>query len=353
MCVCPHSRVIFKVIIITFTYLYIVSSLGKCMDDGNIITLDSTLRAAVSNFFNDRNYSIWTREKYSHGIDRLFAQYDYLDKKRCKKILANSNPNHRALLNLILKSAAEYDIKVPNFKFTTSIKSGRNIPNKRYSIEEIRGIIGSLPTQKSKQFFKCTFSIGSGLRISETIKMKWHRFNWSSWIMNREEPGEFTIVETKRNNSYTVPVPSAIMEILIKKSEEDGSGMEMLYMGDGVGFKKIPSSKDFVFKFDIREFDESNFYEKNEPKKWMHLYVQHVYNYIQYFWIKKYISKHLGHSFKLHSLRHSRSSQLLKEGVDISIISKMLGHKSLSTTMIYLSMTSIEQAKAIKNIPIV
>jgi len=322
-------------------------------ENESIIKLDKDLRVAITNFLNDRNYAIWTKTKYTQGINKLFNQYDYLDKKRCKRILAQPNPNHRALLNLILRSAAEYDIKLPNLKFTNKIRDNRKLPSKRYSIEEIRGIIDSLPNEKARLFFKCTFSIGAGLRISETIKMKWNNFNWASWIKGRGEPGEFTIIETKRGNTYTAPVPSKIMEMLYEKATKNHNNMEPLYLGEGIGFKKIPSSEDFVFKFNIREFDENNYYEKIEPKQWLHLYVQHVYNYIQYFWIKKCISKYLGYPFKLHSLRHARSSQLLREGVDISIISKMLGHKSLSTTMIYLSMSSIEQAKAIKNIPIV
>ncbi len=321
--------------------------------DTNIIVLDDALRSAINNFFNDRNYSIWTREKYSHGINKLFNEYSFLDKKRCKKILRESNPNSRALLNLILKSATEYDINIPNFKFTTAIRNDKSLPGRRYSLEEIKQIINSLPSDNAKLFFRCTFSIGAGLRISETIKMKWHRFNWSIWIKDKSEPGKFTIVETKRNNTYTVPVPSQVMDELYTIALSNGSISKMVYLGEGIGFKKIPSSEDFVFKFDIKDFDSNGFYKRVEPKKWLHMYVTHSYNYIQYFWIKKHISKHLGYTFKLHSLRHARSSQLLREGVDISLISKMLGHKSLSTTMIYLSMTSMEQAKAIKSIPIV
>ena len=37
-----------------------------------------------------------------------------------------------------------------------------------------------------------------------------------------------------------------------------------------------------------------------------------------------------------HGLRHTHAAQLRAEGVDIGIISKQLGHRSISTTAVYL-----------------
>lgn len=40
-------------------------------------------------------------------------------------------------------------------------------------------------------------------------------------------------------------------------------------------------------------------------------------------------------NFKFHDLRHSTATYLFKAGYDLAMIAKVLGHKSLQTTMRY------------------
>jgi len=52
-------------------------------------------------------------------------------------------------------------------------------------------------------------------------------------------------------------------------------------------------------------------------------------------------------SLTTHSLRHSYATHLLEAGEDIQTVQQRLGHKSVSTTMIYLHMAKVEKRQCI------
>jgi site-specific recombinase XerD len=43
---------------------------------------------------------------------------------------------------------------------------------------------------------------------------------------------------------------------------------------------------------------------------------------------------------KIHSLRHTFATRLCEKGVDIQVVQRLLGHRQITTTMIYAKMTS-------------
>jgi integrase/recombinase XerD len=53
-----------------------------------------------------------------------------------------------------------------------------------------------------------------------------------------------------------------------------------------------------------------------------------------------------GKKVSCHTLRHSYATHLLEAGVSLKAIQKFLGHKSLTTTMVYLHLTEIAEADA-------
>ena len=59
------------------------------------------------------------------------------------------------------------------------------------------------------------------------------------------------------------------------------------------------------------------------------------------------VKAELDTSLATHSLRHSYATHLLEAGEDIQTVQQRLGHKSVSTTMIYLHLAKIEKRQCV------
>lgn len=66
---------------------------------------------------------------------------------------------------------------------------------------------------------------------------------------------------------------------------------------------------------------------------------------LEYFWRK--IRKEIGLiDFRMHSLRHSYASEAIRRGVPLPVVSKLLGHSSITMTMRYTHVTDKEAEEA-------
>lgn len=180
----------------------------------------------------------------------------------------------------------------------------------------------------------------TGLRIGELLALYWSDVDFNlktisvskSVICNYEKlpTGEIikngmTVATTKTKSSIrTIPVNNAVLSLLRQW---------LLYRDERPGWKKLiekNGNMNLIFpNYAGRVMDENSLYKELID------------------FLKK---NHLEScSFVFHKLRHCYATHMLDSGVDIDVISKLLGHKSITTTAnVYVNVSMLPKIAALK-----
>jgi integrase/recombinase XerD len=257
--------------------------------------LDTELKLLKKSPMTIRNYCYFN----SKLIDFCGKEPDVLTEDDAKKFLATMT--EKASSSIILAMAAM------RFAFTAVLKKDLTANIKRpkkektlpsvLSKDEIRKLIGSAETKKSKLIMQILYS--TGLRVSELVNLKVNDLNLA------EKTG--MVKRGKGNKDRLLILPEKL----------------------------------------IAEFQE---YAKNHPNN---IYILSEKEPLTTRNIQKIIKKaalKAGINKKVtpHTLRHSFATHLLEAGTDIRMIQVLLGHENLNTTQLYAHV-STEQIKKIKN----
>lgn len=206
-------------------------------------------------------------------------------------------------------------MRVPRVK-----QKPRKIPD-ILSTSEIKIMVEASPAPYDLMI-RCIFGMGSGLRISEAIKLGWNNIRWADWLENREY-GVAVLKDTKRGNDRVVNIPNELMKDLYKLAKEKNLLNEM----------GIPSGL-MIFDFGLDTYKQDLF--RTNIEQWKVEYVMMAYNSFRYNVLQKCCEPALNKKTHAHMLRHSRATYLYEvEGLPIERISILLGHKDIQTTMIY------------------
>lgn len=203
--------------------------------------------------------------------------------------------------------------------YILNIRFDRNKQTKKYpksvSVQEVQVILNKMPSLKYKILTVFIFELG--LRISESLKIKWEDFNWMEWLTNKEEFGKVALKNTKRSKFRVLPVKPQLMKMIYdvcrNKSEE------------GIPLGHI------VFDFGI----ENYIFNKEKSKE------ENLYKYIHNASCKyrdliyKISLEHLNKRVNPHQLRHSKAQMLMDNGMPIESLKVFLGHEKISSTEIY------------------
>lgn len=180
------------------------------------------------------------------------------------------------------------------------------------------------------------FIMYTGLRVSEATALRWSNVEKDFSAINVVESHS---VALKRNNKDERISKDGKNEYeLIVKTPKTESG-----------FRTIPCSSRAIeilqYMWNKRKSDDGYVFLTRSGKTYG----------------KRALASTLGHmmnssncsrkDYTIHGLRHGFGSVLISKGVDIKIVSKLLGHKNISTTYdIYIGVYKEDEVAAIKNV---
>ena len=172
---------------------------------------------------------------------------------------------------------------------------------------------------------------GSGLRVSEVMQLRVNEINIDA--------GTITILDSKGDTLRSVPFPKVLKPQLIEYLNK----IQTIHLHDlsmGLGATYLPKSVmiinpnlskewDYQYFFPAAKFTTNtktgeiakNHLDEDSMRRRFRLAVKRV---------------GLSQNVTCHSLRDSCATHLLENGVDIRKVQDFMGHKDISTTMIYL-----------------
>jgi integrase/recombinase XerD len=203
------------------------------------------------------------------------------------------------------------------FLYVKGPKVKRILPRQIPQDKEIRSLLRSVPLTAMRDRAVIELLYGSGIRISELINLSVNDLSEDGWIH---------ITDAKSKKERNVPVSTQSLFAITAYCQ--GEREELLQ-----------ATPDYTRTREIREPDETRLFIKAGG---FPLCQWSITSMIDQYVKKAYLEKHI----TAHSFRHACAREMLKGGASVRYVQKMLGHNSISTTMIYtrLSAREVQQA---------
>lgn len=248
----------------------------------------------------------------------------YYNQKLDDGLSANTVRKHHANIRKALQRALEQNFIPYNVADRTTLPSIEKFRANTYNDQQIKTLLDvSKGTPMESVIVLCSFY---GLRRGEVCGLRWSDINFEEKIIkieNTRTTAKEEVFQNSAKNQSSVrdlPMNEYTYNYLMELKNKQMQNKE--YIGNG--------------------YDDSNFvccWDDGKPLKVS--YVSHAFS--------KILSDNNLPHIRLHDLRHSCATNLLKKKVDLKIIQDYLGHSTISTTANFYLHPDIEQKREAVN----
>ncbi|MEW8693346.1 MAG: integron integrase, partial [Candidatus Thiodiazotropha endolucinida] len=286
-----------------------------------------------------RHYSIRTEKSYIHWIRRFVRFHNRrhpkeLGKQEIEAFLTHlavdrkvsASTQNQAFNALLFLYREVLELKLPQLDSVRRAKKPKQLPTV-LSPDEVRQVLSHLD---GKYWIAGNLLYGSGLRLLESLRLRVQDIDFNlAQIMVRGGKGNkdrCTILPT----SVIDPLQEHLEKLRTIHSQDLKKGLGRVYLPVALDRKYPNASKAWCWQF---VFPASRYVTDGETGHQVrfHLHEKALQRAITTAVRQTDISKRA----TAHTLRHSFATHLLQRGADIRTIQALLGHKDVSTTMIY------------------
>lgn len=298
----------------------------------------SKLLEQVRHSIRLKHYSLRTEEAYIFWIKKYIRFHNLRHPSEMREAEVQQFLTHLAVAQTVAASTQNQALAAILFLYRNVLgielqnidavraKKPKRLPVvfTQAEVREILGRLGGIP------FIIASLLYGSGLRLTEALRLRVKDIDFQT--------NQITVREGKGEKQRVTMLPQTVKESLkvhleaVKKIHEEDlrNGFGEVYLPFALERKYKNAAKEWRWQY-VFPASRISVDPRSQKKRRHHLSDDTLQRPVK----QAIMSAGLPKTGSCHSLRHSFATHLLENHYDIRTVQELLGHKDVSTTMIY------------------